>query len=387
MLNHHRLFHSFRAEENYLTGLTLSDQSLAFLVGARRLIRERLREAIALATTKAGKPAFTATVTPKFFTQGSLAYKTINRPTHLPPQQADADDGCYLPLSFMRGAQPKQSALWFFDVVDRALRSLIAEQGWRGYSTDKDTCCRIILNEELHVDVPLYAIRDEAFALLKAQAIARNYRSLDEAMSSGDPGVPKWLQLVQEDVLMAKRNGSWQASDPREVKEWADTIFSSPGGEQLRRICRYLKGWRDQNWKSGGPSSILLMVIAADVFTPVHARDDLALMEVAGVLKAKLNANVYAPWGDKSEQLNRLDVFGRNNASQQAAALYATLSAAVNAEWETRSAVVAQLRAALGRHFPLKPEWVVAASAPEVVSAYPKVVVPTTSFPRSTKAG
>ncbi|WP_327211829.1 MULTISPECIES: cyclic GMP-AMP synthase DncV-like nucleotidyltransferase [Pseudomonas syringae group] len=30
---------------------------------------------------------------PRFFTQGSWAYKTLNSPAHMPPQQSDVDDG------------------------------------------------------------------------------------------------------------------------------------------------------------------------------------------------------------------------------------------------------------------------------------------------------
>lgn len=61
-------------------------------------------------------------------------------------------------------------------------------------------------------------------------------------------------------------------SDPRPVKEWfVDQVETK--GVQLRRVVRYIKAYRDWIWKSGGPSSILLMAAAAPLFVKQDRRD------------------------------------------------------------------------------------------------------------------
>jgi hypothetical protein len=72
-------------------------------------------------------------------------------------------------MSFMKGTKPKRSAQWFFTVADAILEDLVKKEGWQSYSRDKGCCCRVVVDAEHHIDVPLYAIRDEAYqALVKA---------------------------------------------------------------------------------------------------------------------------------------------------------------------------------------------------------------------------
>src|SRR6266404_694658 len=111
MLNLHRLFFHDSADDCYLSQLTLVQVKRDMLREARRKTREALRDGIYKATKAASSEG---AITPKFFTQGSWAYGTLNRATHVPPQQADVDDGCYLPISFMKGTKPRRSAQWFF---------------------------------------------------------------------------------------------------------------------------------------------------------------------------------------------------------------------------------------------------------------------------------
>lgn len=62
------------------------------------------------------------------FTQGSWAYKTLNAPTQ-EPQQADVDDGCYLPLGFLTLTDsPSVAANVFFGVAEKALADLVKEK-------------------------------------------------------------------------------------------------------------------------------------------------------------------------------------------------------------------------------------------------------------------
>ena len=99
------------ADDTYLNNLELRGRQRELLRSVRVLVRETLRTAFQRETAAFfgdEKP-----ISPNFFTQGSWGYKTINRPTHVPPQQTDMDDGCYLPMTFVRGTNPKRAASWF----------------------------------------------------------------------------------------------------------------------------------------------------------------------------------------------------------------------------------------------------------------------------------
>ncbi|MFA0425153.1 CBASS cGAMP synthase, partial [Vibrio sp. 10N.222.54.A1] len=108
---------------------------------------------------------------PRFWTQGSFKYKTLNRPFHL-GQEMDIDDGTYLPMTFFE-SEPKIGHQLLTLLVDASLKSLVEENiGWEFDS--KRTCARIkIPQERTHIDVPMYAIPKEQFlqketAMLKA---------------------------------------------------------------------------------------------------------------------------------------------------------------------------------------------------------------------------
>lgn len=384
MLNLHRLFFHHFADDCYLSQLTLAEPTLTMLRDARKKIRATLRDGISAASQQLNPGE---ALTPRFFTQGSLSYGTLNRPTVVPPQQADVDDGCYLPISFLRGERPKRSAQWFFAVADALLKALVAKEGWLDYSVDKTCCCRVIIDREHHIDVPLYAIRDEAFQELVKSARARGYAALREAFHQDATVDISWTTLAHEEVLIADRDGTWKPSDPREVKAWATGIFTAPGGEQLRRVSRYLKGWRDQQYKQGGPSSILLMVLASGGFTACAGRDDLALLEVCKKLPHQLLQDVHAPWGDKTEQINRLSSEARQGAMQLATTLQSEMHKAVEADIASKASVVGSLAAQFGRHFPRDAALISDSSPRNTVTSYPAVAIPTSAFPRTTRAG
>ncbi|MBI2749588.1 MAG: hypothetical protein HYX43_09690 [Burkholderiales bacterium] len=383
MLNLHRLFYHHGVQDCYLSQLTLPELRVSMLREARRKVREALRDGIYKASKALSNEE---TVSPRFFTQGSWAYRTLNRATQVPPQQADMDDGCYLPMSFMKGSKPTRSAQWFFAVADAILEALVKKEGWQGYSRDKDCCCRALVDAEHRIDVPLYAIRDEAYQSLVKAAAQHNYVNLTEAFTQDDTVNIDWTILEREEVLLASRDGMWTASDPREVKVWADSIFAAPGGEQLRRVSRYVKGWRDQQYKNQGPSSILLMVVASNNFTSCVGRDDLALAEVAHHLPATLLEDVFAPW-DGQEQINRLTMGERQQASTLAKRLLSELRYGLNAKEEEMQLVLSKLTAQFGRHFPTDAALISVATPAQTVAAFPAIATPTNTFPRSTRAG
>src|SRR5438309_966437 len=100
MLNLSALFHtSDDNQPSLLASLDLTTDVRAYLTQAKVDVRSCLREGIPRVLKEAGFDQ--KAPQPRFFTQGSWAYKTLNAPAQS-PQQADLDDGCYLPLSFVK---------------------------------------------------------------------------------------------------------------------------------------------------------------------------------------------------------------------------------------------------------------------------------------------
>ena len=85
--------------DSYEKNIALSTNDRNQLMEARKTIRGHIRSQIARRLRGAGVEDAKG-ITPKFITQGSFAYHTVNAPAYPPGQQADLDDGVYVPLSF-----------------------------------------------------------------------------------------------------------------------------------------------------------------------------------------------------------------------------------------------------------------------------------------------
>ncbi|EAA3682473.1 hypothetical protein DOA99_20715 [Salmonella enterica subsp. houtenae] len=62
---------------------------------------------------------------PRFWTQGSFQYNTLNRPFH-PGQEMDIDDGTYMPMTVFE-SEPRIGHTLLLLLVDTSLKSLEAE--------------------------------------------------------------------------------------------------------------------------------------------------------------------------------------------------------------------------------------------------------------------
>lgn len=203
---------------------------------------------------------------PRFWTQGSFKYGTLNRPYH-PAQEMDIDDGTYLPMKFFEN--PKIGHQLLTLLVDIALKSLVDEHPtWKFES--KRTCARIkITGEKTHIDVPMYAIPDEKFKekeLAKAKCRSM-FAVANESMDSVD--YSQYDQLDSTSVNLALRDNNpsspkWMNSDPKVVEDWFNSACDRIG-EQLRSVSRFMKAWRDTQWDVGGPSSISLMAAVVEI--------------------------------------------------------------------------------------------------------------------------
>ena len=368
MLNLSSLFFSTAERPTLLEALDLTDEWRDFIAAAKTEIRDCLRERLPLVLKAGGYTG--PTVCPRFFTQGSWAYKTLNAPAQ-EPQQADIDDGAYLPLTFVAQAgKPSIASAIFFAATEEALRPLVKTRGWQ-LVTDKSTCVRIVITKYAHIDVPLYAIPDDEFETLQRAALLRyGYSSLKEAVMKAERDA--WTALPVDHVLLAHREEDWKKSDPRPVKKWfLDEVDRH--GEQFRRTVRYIKALRDWQWPTGGPASILLMAAAAPLFETRDRRDDIALLDVVARLPGALRDGVCNPV-DKNESLtDRLGADGVEEAAKKLETFETYLRGALNASNAEQACT--WLVNQFGARFPNEPARVKKATVAATVLATPATAV------------
>ncbi|MBC3489406.1 CBASS cGAMP synthase [Pseudomonas taiwanensis] len=382
MLDLSKLFYTETTDDCLLEALELNDVERAYIAAAKEDVRNCLRAGVPRVLRDMGYEG--EVPKPRFFTQGSWAYKTLNSPAHIPPQQGDCDDGAYLPISFLKGTRrPSVASAVFFTAAETALEDLVKENqalGWK-LIRDKDTCIRIQISITAHIDIPLYSIPDEEFVTLAKAATRSGYMTFDEAFNAR--GAESWADLPTDQVMLAHRKDDWVSSDPRPVKNWfVDQVTDK--GEQLRRIVRYLKAYRDWQWKAGGPSSILLMAAATPLFTKVKGRDDLALLEVLKGLPDALRKGVNNPV-DESESLTaRLSAEELEEAAEQFEKLESNLNGAVNAS-DPASACV-WLRKMFGPRFPERTDLVRVVTVASTIAAIPAEAA-ASEFVGTSKAG
>lgn len=380
MLNVTQLLHRTAGDGCFHSQLAIDESDRALLLAARTLIRDHLRKGVAALTKQNLGPA--KAVTPRFFTQGSFAYGTLNDPAQQPPQEIDLDDGTYLPLSLMRGAAPSDASDVFFRIVDGLLEELAVKRGWQ-VDKSRPTCVRVHINRRAHIDVPLYAIPDAEYQTLVEKSLSRGYSTLDAAFR--EAGYMDWTTLDSDSVWLAVRGGKWIRSDPRKVHAWV-TRQARLFGAQFIRICKYLKAWRDEQWRTGGPSSILLMVCASQALLAWGgARDDKALASVAKDLVQQLAGGVCNPDVDATAELNDLSEEERSDACSKAQALSSAIEFAMDVAQDAPGAI-ARLRGVLGDRVPDRPDWVQAVTPASVVRAVPATVVAVPAVKRAHSA-
>jgi hypothetical protein len=379
MQNLSSLFHTDVEDSTLLKNITLGKPECEFILEAKEAVRKQLRVGLPALMKEAGYEA--EAVSPRFFTQGSWAYKTLNAPAHLPPQQADIDDGAYLPLSFMtETGRPRAASQVFFQAAEAALAPLVKERGWV-LVREKATCIRIIISRFAHIDIPLYAIPDDQFEQLRKAAMAYQYDSLDHAVAKAERDA--WTALPRDKVLLAHREKGWIPSDPRPVKRWFEDEVDRLG-EQFRRCVRYLKAFRDWQWVTEGPASILLMAAAAPVFETRDRRDDLALLDVVEAMQEQLRKGVCNPVDPSESLTQRLGEEGVADAIAKLQQLENYLRGALHGSNSSQACEWMQQQ--FGPRFPNAPERVKSTSPAATVQAAPAAAVATPLFGR-TKAG
>jgi hypothetical protein len=383
LANVEKLLRGAPGNVDLLSQLELTDKEDKLLKYAKTKIREQLKKAIGGATKRIG-----VAVMPRFFTQGSWAYKLLNRRAWMPPQRMDMDDGVYLPMTFIKGEErPSVAADTFFAVVDETLRELVEHENWDGFEK-KDTCARVLVSRHIHVDVPLYAIPDIEFRKLSKAAMdsALMFENDIDFMQSRRAKVDSWDELPSDKVLLAHRKEGWKPSDPRKVHEWylGEVDFY---GERLRRECRYLKAWRDYH-ELDFVSSLILMVYVCSVFEEighlsVPTQDDLMLLDIAKRLPTLFKEPIENPV-EPGEMLGLKWTPEERKAGIEAAKkMLEELDMVINHCYITDVAVQ-RMQNVFGDRIPNRPDLVgVHRTAAAIVAAAPATIVPAPVVGRS----
>lgn len=366
MLNLSPLFNTSENEKSLLQALELTPAEKLLISSAKEDVRACLRSGIPRVLRDQGYEG--AVPKPRFFTQGSWAYKTLNSPAHMPPQQSDVDDGAYLPISFLKGTKrPSTASTIFFAAAEAALAGLVESkksEGWK-LVTDKPTCIRIEISKTAHIDIPLYSVPDDEYVTLEKAAFRYGYDSLLDAVNTRK--ADNWTSLPTDEVLLAHREENWVMSDPRPVKDWF--IDQVDGQEQLRRVVRYLKAFRDWQWKTKGPSSILLMAASAPLYVKMDRRDDMALLEVLKGLPAALRAGVNNPVDETESLTGRMSDDEVEDAAKKFEDFERHLNGAVNAKDSVTAC--GWMVKMFGPRFPNEPSRIKTVSVAATVAAVP----------------
>jgi cyclic GMP-AMP synthase len=286
----------------------------------------------------------------------------------------DWDLGHYLPISVWEDSRPKVAASVYYRLLEGLLESLCKREGWT--LSPEEKCVRVRIGRHSHIDVPPYAAPDKEFAAIQERVLAKALalkEARDAAAVFGELPEADWDTM--KEIMLATRSGEWRPSDPGVVSDWFRHQIEVHR-EQLRRICRYLKGWRDFQWREGGPSSVSLMICVCQTFQTMQGRDDLALLEVARELGDKLAGDIREELINDKEDFNKLSPQERIDAAQKARALYAVLKRGVEANRSEKIEVLKALRAQFGPRMPFQPDWIFGDTPQAVVKAAPAVIVP-----------
>lgn len=236
---------------------------------------------------------------PRFATQGSFQYNTLNRPFH-PGQEMDIDDGTYMPMTVFE-SKPSIGHTLLLLLVDTSLKSLEAENAEWTFE-EKNNCGRIkIPHEKTHIDVPMYAIPKDKFQEKHTAADSAHLiksESMFESVALNRAGLESYV-VESDKVNLAIREGArrWSISDPKIVEDWFNESCDRIGGH-LQYICRFMKAWRDAQWDVGGPSSISLMAGVVNILDrEAHNGADLTgtMKLVARLLPDEFNHGLESP--------------------------------------------------------------------------------------------
>ena len=231
MANTHDLFQTFCGE------ITLAPKKRDSLKTSRDALRSDIKDWFSEKNKKQ----------PKFCWQGSFSMKTLVNP--LNGSEYDLDDGVYLQdyddADEDDWPSPATTHTWVKDAVSDHTKSS---------PIDKDTCIRVPYAADYHIDLPIYIVKDDV-------------------------------------AYLAHKTKGWIESDPKAFRSWfIDKVTDENHyGEQLRRIVKYLKSWKDN--KSIALKGVELTILATNSFDKYDERDDKCLRNTVSTIITSLESN------------------------------------------------------------------------------------------------
>lgn len=226
MANIHGLFTAFN---NEITLTTAKSDSL-------RTSRDALRSEIKTWFSDHDKEQ------PRFCWQGSFAMKTTVNP--LSNGDYDIDDGVYL-----SGYSTLDTTEWpATTTVHNWFKNAVTGQT-KADPINKDTCIRVIYASGYHVDLPIYIEKDDS-------------------------------------IYLAHKSKGWIISDPKAFRDWFVKKVKD-NGEQLRRLVKYLKAWK--NYNDVPLKGIEITILAANHFCVYEGHDEKSLRDTVQAIITSLN--------------------------------------------------------------------------------------------------
>ena len=181
---------------------------------------------------------------PKFCWQGSYAMKTLINP--LNGNDYDLDDGIYL-----QGYDDREQDEWISTATAHRWVKRAVDNRTKQDVVDKSTCVRVPYATGYHIDLPIYICKEKI-------------------------------------AYLAHKDKGWIESDPKAFKDWFISNVNQ-NGEQLRRIVKYLKAWKDYN--EVPLKGLEITILATNCFDGYLQRDDRCLAntveEIIAVLEKK----------------------------------------------------------------------------------------------------
>lgn len=242
---------------------------------------------------------------PKFHGQGSFSMNTVINP--LPGDEYDLDDGVYL-QGYSDDMDSWPSATTVHNWIKKATDDRTSVD-----STDKNTCVRVNYASNYHIDLPIYIMKENS-------------------------------------PFLAHKAEGWVESDPKEFTDWFLSKVKTEG-EQLRRVVRYLKAWKD--YKNVSLKSIEITILVGKFFDLFENRDDKALLRTVNNIVDELESDFKC----KKPSAPYNDLFEGFSETKKSAILSSlkTLSSKVDeAICETNSKTASEIiRTQFGTRFPL----------------------------------
>ena len=243
---------------------------------------------------------------PQYCTQGSYAMKTAIMP--LGDNEFDLDNGVYL-----QGYTTNQDEWPATSTVHSWVKEAVSNHT-SNTPIDKNTCIRVVYEDKYHIDLPIY---------IMSNSIA----------------------------YLAHKSNGWIESDPKAFTEWFQSYVNEKG-QQIRRMVKYLKAWKD--YKNIDIKGMAITILVCNNFSITESRDDITLLDTVTNIIDTLedDFHCYKPVTPTDEDLfGDISVTTKNEILNGLNSLKKKLDTAINETCNEKSATDI-LQKVFGNRFP-----------------------------------